>query len=108
MNREQKAAVVEDVAAQIKESEAVFAVDYRGISVPEAAVLRERLGDDADGGALLVGDRPSTDGLMARRLKLPFALVLSGVTKEEPTGDDAADKVAPDLATLVDQELGER
>jgi large subunit ribosomal protein L10 len=43
MNREQKAAVVEEVAAQIQESEAVFAVDYRGISVPQAAVLRERL-----------------------------------------------------------------
>ncbi len=72
-----------------------------------AAVLRERLGNDADGGALLVGDRPSTDGLMARRLGLPFALVMSGVTDDEPTGDDAADKVAPDLATLVDQELGD-
>jgi large subunit ribosomal protein L10 len=43
MNREQKTAVVEEVAAQIKESEAVFAVDYRGISVPQAAALRERL-----------------------------------------------------------------
>jgi large subunit ribosomal protein L10 len=43
MNREQKTAVVEEVAAQIQESEAVFAVDYRGISVPQAAVLRERL-----------------------------------------------------------------
>jgi large subunit ribosomal protein L10 len=43
MNREQKTAVVEDVAAQIQESEAVFAVDYRGISVPQAAALRERL-----------------------------------------------------------------
>jgi len=70
-----------------------------------AAVLRDRLGEDA-GSALLVGDRPSTDGLMARRLELPFALVLSGVTDDEPTGDDAADKVAPDLATLVDRELG--
>jgi large subunit ribosomal protein L10 len=43
MNREQKTAVVEEVAAQIKESEAVFAVDYRGISVPQAAALRDRL-----------------------------------------------------------------
>jgi large subunit ribosomal protein L10 len=43
MKREQKTAVVEDVAAQIQESEAVFAVDYRGISVPQAAALRERL-----------------------------------------------------------------
>jgi large subunit ribosomal protein L10 len=43
MNKEQKAAVVEEVAAQIKGSEAVFAVDYRGISVPQAAELREKL-----------------------------------------------------------------
>jgi large subunit ribosomal protein L10 len=43
MNKEQKAAVVEEVAAQIRESEAVFAVDYRGISVPQAADLRRRL-----------------------------------------------------------------
>jgi large subunit ribosomal protein L10 len=45
MNREQKTAIVEDVAAQIREAEAVFAVDYRGISVPQAATLRERLGE---------------------------------------------------------------
>ena len=45
MNRDEKAAVVDEVAAQIKESEAVFAVDYRGISVPQAAELRTRLTD---------------------------------------------------------------
>jgi large subunit ribosomal protein L10 len=45
MNRDQKAAVVEEVATQIKESEAVFAVDYRGISVPQAAELRAKLID---------------------------------------------------------------
>jgi len=45
MNREQKAAAVEEVAAQIQESEAVFAVDYRGISVPQAAELRTKLND---------------------------------------------------------------
>jgi large subunit ribosomal protein L10 len=43
MNKEQKAAVVEEVTAQIKESGAVFAVDYRGITVPQAADLREKL-----------------------------------------------------------------
>jgi large subunit ribosomal protein L10 len=43
MNREQKAAAIEEVAGQIQESEAVFAVDYRGISVPRAAELRTRL-----------------------------------------------------------------
>jgi large subunit ribosomal protein L10 len=45
MNKEQKAAVVDEVATQIKESEAVFAVDYRGISVPQAAELREKLNE---------------------------------------------------------------
>jgi large subunit ribosomal protein L10 len=45
LNRDQKAAVIDEVAAQITESEAVFAVDYRGISVPQAAELRTRLRD---------------------------------------------------------------
>ena len=43
MNREQKTAAIEEVAGQIQESGAVFAVDYRGISVPQAAELRTRL-----------------------------------------------------------------
>jgi large subunit ribosomal protein L10 len=43
LNREQKAQVIEEVAGQITESEAVFAVDYRGISVPQAAELRTKL-----------------------------------------------------------------
>jgi large subunit ribosomal protein L10 len=43
MNKEQKAAAIEEVAGQIQESEAVFAIDYRGISVPQAAELRTRL-----------------------------------------------------------------
>src|SRR3954471_15498779 len=43
MNREQKAAAVAEIATRIKESQAVFAVDYRGISVPQAAELRAKL-----------------------------------------------------------------
>jgi large subunit ribosomal protein L10 len=45
LNRDQKAAVIDEVAAQISEAEAVFAVDYRGISVPQAAELRTKLRD---------------------------------------------------------------
>ncbi|HJW77357.1 MAG TPA: 50S ribosomal protein L10 [Beijerinckiaceae bacterium] len=45
MNREQKAAAIAEIVAQIKESDAVFAVDFRGISVPQAADLRTRLRD---------------------------------------------------------------
>jgi len=48
MNKEQKAAAVAEIAENIRESEAVFAVDYRGISVPQANELRSRLrGADA-------------------------------------------------------------
>jgi large subunit ribosomal protein L10 len=43
MNRDQKAAAIAEIAANIDESEAVFAVDYRGISVPQVAELRSKL-----------------------------------------------------------------
>jgi large subunit ribosomal protein L10 len=43
MNRDEKSATIEEIAAQIAESEAIFAVDYRGISVPQAAELRSKL-----------------------------------------------------------------
>jgi large subunit ribosomal protein L10 len=43
MNREHKTAVVDEIAEQIQASQAVFAVDYRGISVAQAAELRTRL-----------------------------------------------------------------
>jgi large subunit ribosomal protein L10 len=45
MNKEQKTALVDEIAGQIQDSDAVFAVDYRGISVPQAAELRTRLRD---------------------------------------------------------------
>ncbi|HTU96761.1 MAG TPA: 50S ribosomal protein L10 [Solirubrobacteraceae bacterium] len=48
MNRDQKAAVVEEIAGQLQESEAIFAVDYRGITVDQIAELRTKLrGADA-------------------------------------------------------------
>jgi large subunit ribosomal protein L10 len=43
MNRDQKAAVIDEVASQIKEAQAIFAVDYRGLTVRQAADLRGRL-----------------------------------------------------------------
>ena len=45
MNRDQKSAVIEEIAGEISASQAVFAVDYRGISVPQAAELRASLRD---------------------------------------------------------------
>ncbi|MGI8807156.1 MAG: HAD-IIA family hydrolase [Acidimicrobiales bacterium] len=72
---------------------------------PMADAVRERIGAAADEG-VVVGDRPDTDGLIARRLGLPFALVFTGVTSadDEPF-DPEPEMTAPDLATLVDQEL---
>jgi len=43
MNRDQKAAVIDEIAADITSSQAIFAVDYRGISVAQAEALRGRL-----------------------------------------------------------------
>jgi large subunit ribosomal protein L10 len=43
MNRDQKAAVVDEIAEQIKAAQAIFAVDYRGLSVAQAATLRAAL-----------------------------------------------------------------
>jgi large subunit ribosomal protein L10 len=43
MNRDQKAAVVDEIAGQLQEAQAIFAVDYRGISVSQVADLRAKL-----------------------------------------------------------------
>jgi large subunit ribosomal protein L10 len=43
MNREQKSAAIAEIAHHIDESDAIFAVDYRGISVAQVAELRTRL-----------------------------------------------------------------
>jgi large subunit ribosomal protein L10 len=70
MNRDQKAAVVEELAEEIRGADAVFAIDYRGISVPQAAELRGRL-RDADARFRIVknslteraADKAGADGL---------------------------------------------
>jgi large subunit ribosomal protein L10 len=43
MNRDQKAAAIAEIASQIDESDAIFAVDYRGITVAQVAELRATL-----------------------------------------------------------------
>lgn len=55
---------------------------------------------------VMVGDRPATDGELAAQLAIPFALVLSGVTRPGPLLADAgAAVVAPDLLRLVREAL---
>jgi large subunit ribosomal protein L10 len=45
MDREQKTQLVKELASELKDAQAIFAVDYRGISVPQAAELRSGLRD---------------------------------------------------------------
>jgi large subunit ribosomal protein L10 len=45
MNRDEKAVAIAEIATQIDESDAIFAVDYRGITVAQLAELRSKLRD---------------------------------------------------------------
>src|SRR4051794_9037907 len=56
MNPEEKAPTIQKIAAQIEASEAIFAVDYRGISVAQAAELRSKL-READASFRIVKNR---------------------------------------------------
>ncbi len=56
MNRAEKSAAIEEIAAQIEGAEAIFAVDYRGISVAQAAELRAKL-READASFRVVKNR---------------------------------------------------
>jgi large subunit ribosomal protein L10 len=82
MDRDQKTAVVDELASELKDATAIFAVDYRGISVPQAAELRAGL-RDADTRFRIVknrltlraADTAGTDGLK-EHLSGPTALAL--------------------------------
>jgi len=70
---------------------------------PTVELVRELVGAVEMG----VGDRPSTDGLLAHRLKTRFGLVLTGVTHSDHGPiDPAPDFEAPDLLGLVQAVLG--
>lgn len=56
MNREEKAALIDEIGAEIESAEAIFAVDYRGISVTQAAELRSGL-READASFKVVKNR---------------------------------------------------
>jgi 4-nitrophenyl phosphatase len=65
---------------------------------PTVSLIAERIGH-VD---VVVGDRPSTDGRLARALDARFALVLTGVTASTDLPvDPAPDIVGQDLASVV-------
>jgi HAD superfamily hydrolase (TIGR01450 family) len=78
---------------------------------PMAALVRSIVGESASREAVMVGDRPSTDGLFARTLGCRYAQVWSGVTPQSTgplalgpstAGDLVPDFAAADLAALAD------
>ncbi len=74
---------------------------------PMADLIREKFGV-GDGGrpALAVGDQPATDGRLAERLGIPFALVDSGVTRPGTPVEDVDLVVrTSDFVGLVDAAL---
>lgn len=68
---------------------------------PIARLVREEIGEAAALVAVMVGDRPSTDGEFARTLGCRFALVLSGVTASAEGVTPPPDLVAADLAGVA-------
>jgi HAD superfamily hydrolase (TIGR01450 family) len=68
----------------------------------------ELIGARRAGVSVMVGDRPATDGRLAERLGVLFALVLSGVTAAgDPPPDPAPAAVAADLGALVAGVVGD-
>jgi HAD superfamily hydrolase (TIGR01450 family) len=69
---------------------------------PMAEAVLDQLGRPDPATVLVVGDRPSTDGLFAVTLGSPFALVRTGVTAPGDPVDLPVAIDAPDLAAVVD------
>ncbi|MCU1453578.1 MAG: putative phosphatase [Acidimicrobiales bacterium] len=90
------------ILASIERAAGVTATVAGKPYAPTVADLLERCGPTGT----MVGDRPDTDGRLARALGYRWALVLSGVTTADDLPvDPAPDVVAATLAELVDQEL---
>ncbi|MEY2401234.1 MAG: hypothetical protein QOJ08_1345 [Ilumatobacteraceae bacterium] len=75
---------------------------------PMAQLVRATVGDTAAKNAVMVGDRPETDGLMAATLGCRYAHVESGITPPGTTVVPKPDLIAADLAGVAKVLLVER
>jgi ribonucleotide monophosphatase NagD (HAD superfamily) len=73
---------------------------------PMAGLVRAVVGHEVALEAVMVGDRPSTDGLFARLLGCRYAHVHSGVTPAGTIVNPVPDIEAPDLAGVADVIVG--
>ncbi|MFM2071879.1 MAG: hypothetical protein RLZZ623_2142 [Actinomycetota bacterium] len=74
---------------------------------PMADIVRAIVGEAGIAHAVMVGDRPSTDGLFARELGCRYAQVWSGVTAVGSLVVPTPDLSADNLSAIVDQLLSE-
>ena len=91
MDRQQKEALVEELGEEIRQSESIFAIDYRGISVSQSAELRGKL-READASFRVVKNRLTK-----------LAAEKAGIAELEPMldGPTALTFVRGDVATAA-------
>ena len=73
---------------------------------PMAALVRATIGESAAKAAVMVGDRPETDGLMAQTLGCRYAHVESGVTAPGTVVVPTPDMIESDLAAVAKVLIG--
>ncbi|MFZ4720763.1 MAG: HAD-IIA family hydrolase [Ilumatobacteraceae bacterium] len=73
--------------------------------LPMAELVRAVVGEEASRAAVMVGDRPSTDGLFASTLGCRYAHVFSGVTPADATVLPTPDLAVADLAAVAEAVL---
>jgi 4-nitrophenyl phosphatase len=98
------------IVAAVERASGVHAEVAGKPHAPMATLVRSVIGDEAATGALMIGDRPDTDGLFAGVLGCQFALVLSGVTAAAAIVGGMVDGVTPDgvfadLRAVADHDL---
>lgn len=74
---------------------------------PMASLVRATVGDDAAKRAVMVGDRPSTDGRMAETLGCAYAHVESGITPPGTVVDPHPTLIAMNLAEVAKVLVGD-
>ena len=94
------------ILAAVQATAGVAAVVAGKPHSPMAELVRAEIGVEHVGAAVMVGDRPSTDGLFARTLGCAYAHVCSGVTPAGAVLDPMADLVVDDLAAVAAAILG--
>lgn len=89
------------ILAAVEKASGVHPVVAGKPYAPMADLVRSVIGDGAVASAIMVGDRPETDGLFAQRLGCRYAQVWSGVTATGATVTPPPDFIADDLGTFA-------